>query len=396
MSRKRVAVFFGGRSPEHDVSIVTGLQVLEAIDATAFDAFPVYVSPSGEWFVGDLLRDRANYLPDQGTRDRLVRVSLSLGEDGRPVLMGRASKLFGKPDTVPFDIAFLAFHGLVGEDGQFQGLLETVGVPYTGMRIKASSVFMDKDTTKRFVEGLDVPTLPYATIRRPSDNSLIVRPEALANIGFPVVVKPASLGSSIGVGKAEDVDEARAVLSTLFRFDTKAILEPFVDNLVEYNVSVRNDNGTVVTSAIERPKTSAELLDFKEKYMSGGGTKSGTKQPGQGSEGMLSLTREINPKLDPDTERTMREWAAKIFTALDGSGAPRIDFIGNKKTGEIWFNELNPCPGSIGYFLWEAAPEPVRFTALLTTMLSEGMELYKRAQIPADPTPEAARLFPRR
>ena len=154
------------------------------------------------------------------------------------------------------------------------------------------------------------------------------------------------------------------VLPTIFKLDHAAILEPFVENLVEYNVSVCRFGGDVQTSAIERPKHASELLDFKTKYLSGSKT-GGTKQVGTSSEGMLSLTRDINPILPEETENNIRQWAAAAFERVNGSGAPRFDFLCNAKTGEFWFNEANPCPGSFGYFLWQAARKRVLFPRLL-------------------------------
>jgi len=398
-TRKRVAVFFGGRSPEHDVSIVTGLQVLDAVDSARFDPFPVYVAPDGEWLVGDALRDQGNYMLKPATRQRLMSVTMDVAPTGRGVLLPRKTgSIFGAAKPVSFDIALPAFHGLVGEDGPFQGLMEVAGVPYTGMRTKASAIFMDKATTKTVFADGAVPMLPYVAIHRPGQGLLIdsgMLQSILKTISFPLCIKPAHLGSSIGVGKANNIEEARAILSTIFRYDSKAIAEPYVQNLIEYNIAVRQGpDGRIETSAIERPKTSAELLDFKQKYLSGPG-KGGKKAPGTTSQGMLSLTRAINPNIPEGMEEDIRTWAEIIFTRLDGTGAPRIDFISNRETGEVWFNELNPCPGSFGFFLWNAAAKPVLFTDLLTDLLDEAGAELEKLRIDGDPTPADARLFAR-
>jgi D-alanine-D-alanine ligase len=168
--------------------------------------------------------------------------------------------------------------------------------------------------------------------------------------------------------------------------------------MVEYNVAVARFGGEVRTSAIERPKRTEELLDFKEKYLSGGGKKTGggAKTPGQSSEGMLSLTRELNPTLPQGLEEKVRDWAAQAFETVNGTGAPRIDFIGNEVTGEIWLNEVNPCPGSFGYFLWEAMREPILFSELLDKLIAEALSEHARQRLPQDPTPQDARLFQRR
>ena len=393
----RVAVFLGGRSPEHDVSVITGLQALKAIDQDRFVAFPVYVTPRGEWLVGESLAERRNYLPDARTRGELIEVTLSLGEPGRGVLVPRRSGLFGRKTAPEFDVAVLAFHGLGGEDGQFQGLFEIANLPYTGMRTLASAVFMDKAATKRLLRGLDIPMLPYAVVSRtagglPSEDAL---KRLLDCIGLPCIVKPVHLGSSIGVGKADTIEEVRALLPTIFRLDNQALLEPFVPNLVEYNLAVTRAGGAVRTSAIECPKRAEELLDFRQKYLSGGSDKGGVKGETGDSQGMLSLTREINPQLPAGMETNLRRWASAAFEAIDGTGAPRIDFYCNQATGEVWLNEVNPCPGSFGYFLWEAADPPIRFTALLSLLIDEARARHRESQLPDDPVPAEARLLRR-
>lgn len=400
--KKTVAVFFGGRSPEHDVSIVTALQVMSALDASLYDVIPVYLSGDGAWWTGEGLRDRSFYIPASADLKALTQVTLDMTAAGRPRLVGLASGMFRRPAEFAFDVAIPSFHGLIGEDGQIQGAFEAAGVPYTGMRTMASAILMDKVATKRILASTDVPVLPYREIPRPQEG-LLITPEELAplvgDLPGPWCIKPSHLGSSIGVAKTANLQELSDVLPEIFRYDSSAILEPFVENMVEYNVAVsRAPSGEVTTSAIERPKRTEELLDFKEKYLSGGGGKKtgGSKQPGQPSQGMLSLTRELNPAVPGDGEARIRRYAEIAFRQVVGSGAPRIDFIGNEATGEIWLNEVNPCPGSFGYFLWEALPAPVLFSDLLDGLIREAFDLAARSRLPVDPTPKEARLFPRK
>ncbi len=402
--KMRVAVFFGGRSPEHDVSVVTGLQAMAALDQDRFSSFPVYVATDGKWFTGDALRQRNNYLPREATSKTLEGVTLDLwpNVDGKGRLLPvKSAGLFSKPKPVEFDVALLAFHGLFGEDGRMQGLFEIANVPYTGMRPLASSVFMDKDITKRVLANTAIALLPSVIIGRPN-GGLLPTPQqvekSLNGMPFPVIVKPSHLGSSIGVARSASIEELRGALSVIFRLDTHAIVEPFVSNLVEYNVAVRRSGETVLTSAIERPKTDKDLLDFKAKYLSGGsGSKGskGSKQPGAISEGMLSLTRELNPPLDPALAAKLHDWAKTCYSVVYGTGAPRIDFLSDARTGELWLNEVNPCPGSFGYFLWEASSKPLLFSELLSSLIDEAFAAQRLIQLPPDPTHPDARLFPR-
>ncbi|MBK9584460.1 MAG: D-alanine--D-alanine ligase [Alphaproteobacteria bacterium] len=285
-TKKRVAVFFGGRSPEHDVSVVSGLQALNAIDQSKYAPFPVYIAPDGEWLVGDLLRERASYMLDVNAMKQVTAVTIDVSANRKGVLIPKKTGLFGGAKPVEFDVALPVFHGLIGEDGNIQGLFELANIPYTGMRTKASSILMDKVATKHFMHALDIPYLPYAVLKRPEQGYLIPEEKLeaiLKPLGYPCIVKPSHLGSSIGVAKVRDAHEAKACLPAIFEFDPVAIAEPFVENLVEYNVAVSKCfEGKTVTSAIERPKAKDELLDFKQKYLSGGGTKGakgGTKTP---------------------------------------------------------------------------------------------------------------------
>lgn len=396
-----IAVFFGGRSPEHDVSIVTGLQAADALDPALYEIAPVYITGRGEMLTGDALLSRDSYIPGASARTGLMAVNLDLtpGERGR--LTGAGGSVFQRPKVIEFDAALLAFHGLFGEDGRLQGALEMADIAYTGMRAFASTILMDKVGTKRMLSDTDIAMLPFREIRRPREGLLLTTDELQAQITgfpFPCIIKPSHLGSSIGVARVSDVEELAAVLPGIFKYDAAAILEPFVENMVEYNLAVARIDGALRTSAIEKPKRAEELLDFKQKYLSGGSKDGGTKTPGAGrtSEGMLSLTRELNPALPPEAEARLRGWARTAYAHVGGTGAPRFDFIGNEETGDLWLNEVNPCPGSFGYFLWEAAEQPLLFTDLLEHLLSEAHEQRAGAELPADPTPEDARLFPRR
>jgi D-alanine-D-alanine ligase len=389
----RVAVLFGGPSPEHDVSVVTGLQALSALDPARYDAFPVYVAPDGAWRVGDVLRDRGAYMLDARALARTTRVSPDSGPALRPV----PGPLLGRATPVPFDIALLAFHGGPGEAGGVTGLCDMLRIPYTGMSTLGCAVSMDKVAAKALFRGLDIPVLPEVVIPRPADGTYQIAAAALEQmlrgLPFPLCVKPVHMGSSIGAAKVTSLAELRACLPGIFAYDAHAMVEPFVENLVEYNVAV----AAWGLSAIERPKGHAELLDFRSKYQAGGSKgKLGGAKTGPISQGMLAMTRDINPDMPEEMARSVRTWARSIFAALGGRGAPRIDFYANAETGDIWANEVNPYPGSLGYFLWEAAPEsPKLFTELLCALIDEGLAAARNTALPRDPVPEAARLLPR-
>ena len=409
-NKQTIAIFYGGPSPEHDVSVVTALQIASAIDSARFETLLVYIAPNGRWYTGDLLQERKNYLFDVQAIKALTPVTLDTNRtDGMQRagrLMTMPSGLFSKPKTIAFDIALPAFHGLYGEDGNIQGLFEFASIPYAGMRTMMSAALMDKAATKYLLAGTDIDVLPCAEIKRPNQGT-IVAPDIIqkaaddAGVTFPCILKPTHLGSSIGVAKVDTPEEASACLPAIFGMDDSAILEPFVENLVEYNVAVNRFDGKISLSAIERPKSTDELLDFKQKYLSGSNNKGGDKMggqknPGQISQGMLSLTRDLNPEIPTDVKDKIHQWATTLFEHFPCTGAPRIDFIGNSKTGDTWLNEVNPFPGSIGYFLWEAAPDkPLLFTELLTALIDEALTEHKKKRLPKDPVPKDARLLKR-
>ena len=405
--KKTVAVFFGAKSPEHDVSIITGLQAIKAIDITRYDAFPVYISPNGEWFYGEDLLDLNNYMLTSHLLNKLSKVTLDFTKDNksnRAKLLIKNSSLFNLNKFIEFDIALLAFHGLHGEDGQAAAIMEMANIPYTGMRHFASTILMNKVATKQILSSLGIPVLPHKIIVRPASGGFIVDvkilEEIVKHIHFPLCVKPCNLGSSIGVAKVNDIAELTTVLPNIFKYDQVAILEPFIENLVEYNIAVGVLNNKLVTSAIEKPKCHNDLLDFKQKYMGNQQEKNNANKFGGKSSGintgMLTMTREFHPQLDPMHEKKLRHWAELAFTSVYGSGFPRIDFLCNSKTKEIWLNEINPCPGSFGFYLWEVSNYNLLFTELLNALLLESELLFNKQQLPLDPTPKDARLFPRK
>ena len=352
--------------------------------------------------MGEALRNRGSYLPRGPVYDGLGSVTLDVcpNVDGLGRLLPRRNAgLFSKPKPLEFDVALLALHGIFGEDGCLQGLFELANVPYTGMRLPASCAFMDKAAAKGFLGSKGIGLLPHAVLERPVSGLIPGADEVASGMGelrFPVIVKPMHLGSSIGVARATSIDEVRAALPVIFKLDRQAILEPFVENLVEYNVAVRRVDGKARTSAIEKPTKKHDVLDFKDKYGSGSDDVTAVKRAGVMTQQTLAGTREINPRLPADFESKLREWAMTCFLSLGGTGAPRIDFLSNAATGELWLNEVNPCPGWYGFFLWEAASDPILYPDLLSFLIDEALACQRASRLPLDPVPQDARMFPGR
>lgn len=390
MDKLNIAVIFGGPSQEHDVSVVSAQQLMDAADVRTMNIVPVYMNFEGRFFHGPTLRRLERYKPSPPG----LREVFFAWDDAGPCLKSHDGSW-----RCGIDCAVPVFHGPFGEDGRLAGMLEIVGIPTTGFSATNSAIAMRKDATKSLVQSVGVNVLPHVVVQ----TSQLADPEPVIDeieekLSFPVVVKPANLGSSIGVGLAKDRETLLIHLQGALREDTFALVEPQVQNLEELNIAVMFRDGKTCFSAIERPKSSAELLDFREKYLSQESNGNGGGQGKLGaaivpSQGMLSLTRDINPDLDPELQARLYDYAEKAFAILGQRGAPRMDFMTDKATGELWFNEINPMPGSYGFFLWEAANPQVLFPDLVSHLVQEA--LGDTVKSFTDPVPQDAYLLPR-
>lgn len=382
MNRTRVAVLFGGRSIEHEISVITGLQLLDALDVVRFEPVPVYISQEGEWYTGDAVRSKDFFSKLPESLQEMTKVTLlpKPGVGGLTILEAKQS-LFKKnvSEIVPVDVFVPAFHGQFGEDGCIQGLLELADVPYTGCGPLASSVSMDKYVCKKYLEAHGVPSLTSALVRKPSPGEPLgtLRDEIRSLDGlkkFPLFVKPNHLGSSIGVSKADSEAELDAALVEVFRHDTEAIVEPCVVNLMEVNVSII-DGESQNTSVVEIPVASDELLSYEDKYLRAGKGKKG----GAGDGGMANLPRVIDPPdLDEQIKSQVCQFAEQSFDLLGCSGVVRFDFIIDNDTGSIYFNELNPIPGSFSFYLWEKSHPPLLYTELITRIIERALVIAEQ------------------
>jgi len=376
-------VIFGGASSEHDVSVVSAHQLMDAADVRAMDILPVYTDFANRFWTSSSLRDISTYRPRPPLGQQ---VTFRWGDNGLVVCSMDGTVI------QPVDCVLPVFHGTFGEDGRIQAYFELLGIPVTGLSASSASIAMRKDVTKALVKAAGVNVLPHVTVDhvRVARSDLVLQ-EVEQSFGFPVIVKPANLGSSVGVGLAKTADEVWPLVEYVLKKDTLALIEPQVQNLVEYNIAMIAEAGEIRFSAIERPKSGAELLDFREKYLSADGGSKGSFRP---SEGMLSLTRDINPTLPAELLNKIYDYAGRTFSALGKRGAPRIDFMSDRETGELWFNEINAIPGSYGFFLWEAATQPLLFPELIGHLVDEATgDTIKTFE---DPVPQDARLLQRR
>ncbi len=387
MKRKtKIAVVFGGPSQEHDVSVVSASQLMDAIDTRHYDILPVYLNFENQFLTGPRLREVESFRP---MPPGLKPVKFGWGA------AGPYYQINGQTDQNRVDCVLPVFHGPFGEDGRIQGYFETIGIPVTGFSSINSAIAMRKDATKALVKMEGVNVLPHVAISRGQhiDTRLFIN-RVESEIGYPAIIKPCHLGSSIGVGVANNSDELVSAVENVLALDSVALVEPRVNNLVEYNIALINYRGEIRVSAIESPRSVTDLLDFREKYLSNeDGTAGGAKGDFLPSEGMLSLTRDINPELPPALNEKIQTYARQSFKILGARGAPRIDFLCDSESGELWFNEINPIPGSYGFFLWEAAEHPMLFPELVSHLAHEALQTSLKHF--DDPVPQDARLLPR-
>jgi len=341
-----VGVVFGGRSVEHDVSIVTAQQIMQAFDAARYEVIPVYISREGKWYSGEALRRLESFKEDRAHQQAGVAPVL-LSPDVRhhglildPVPQG----LFAKPQIKRLDVLFPAVHGSHGEDGTLQGLFELADIPYVGFGTLASALSNDKLLTKQVLRQHGIPVLDEVAVTRSAwrANPDAVLADVLARISLPAFVKPATLGSSIGVARADDAERLGLSLDIATNFDRRALVEPALLGGIEINCSVIGYEDDLQASVLEQPLAWSDFLGFEDKYL-------------RGNKGMKSASRIIPAPLDAALTARIQQMSLDAFRAVDGRGIVRMDYLVKPDTGEVYLNEMNSLPGSLAFYLWQAS-----------------------------------------
>jgi D-alanine-D-alanine ligase len=365
--KTRVGVWFGGQSPEHEVSVISALQAVAALDGNRFVPVPVYVSKQGRWYSGHHLLELERYQDIPSLLAHATEVALAPGTGQTARLIPVRGPFLGHAEPVVLDVVFLGFHGGSGENGGVQGLCEMLGVPYTGSGVLSSAAGMDKVVAKTLCRLAGVPVVPWHVI--PEDvwrgHEDAVLKEVQDTLGMPLIVKPVRLGSSIGIAKVTTRDALEAAVEDAFRYDARVLVERCVPNLREINASVLGRGAKCRVSVLEEPVAADSFLSFKDKYQRSAGK----------SSGMASLDRLIPAPLEEEVAERIRGLAVQAFTALDSAGVARIDFLMDGKSGEVFFNEINTIPGSFSFYLWEPAGVP--FRDLLTELIDLAFERFE-------------------
>lgn len=374
MEKITLGLFFGGRSTEHEVSVITALQAYENLDLEKYDVIPVYVSKDGDFYTNTKFLDLKNYKDIDSLLLSSTKVVFGKKENNAGLFkMGLISKF------IPLDIVFPLFHGSFGENGSFQGLCEIYQIPYVGFGVLGSAVGMDKILQKYIYLCLGLNVGNFISISREEferspEQSL---KKISAKLKFPMVVKPATLGSSIGINIAKDLDFLSFAIEVASTYTDKILIEELFENVVEVNCSALGFGEDVKASVCEMPMASCDLLSFEDKYQRG--------SKGSKKSGMASMSRVIPAPISPKLTKEIQDTTIKIFKALEGCGVARIDFFVNEKQGnlpagrqEFWINEINTPPGSLSYYLWEKSG--IKYKELLDKLIELAFKRCKDQQ----------------
>ena len=360
---KNLGVIFGSRSCEREVSIISAIQLMHHVDSEKYHVIPIYIDEHGSWYTGESLKEIRTYQPFQPAGRGITKVFLDMTSGSGALLTVEKGKgLFGREElkaAARVDVFVVVMHGMNGEDGTLQGMLELANIPYTSAGVSASALGMDKIHMKQFFRGGNLPVLPSLWYTRTAYGG---KPEEIMNeiekeLRYPVYVKPANLGSSIGVSRADNREALKAALDLAFEYDRRVLVEKGLNKPIELNCSVIGYDEEAEASPIEMPVSTEAFLDFNEKYLAGG----------SGSKGMASLHRVVPAPIENELRDQLQEMSIKIFRMMDCKGVVRIDYMYDRETGQFFITEINTIPGSLAFYLWENAG--LSYTKLIDKMV---------------------------
>lgn len=367
----RVGVLYGGKTTEHEVSIITAVQAMNNLNKEKYDVVPIYFTKDNDIYTGNALMDMDVY-KDMSLLKRYCSNVVMYSKDG--VLILQNKKGIFKRTIREVDIVVPCVHGYNMEDGNIEGMLEVLGIPYTGSDIYGCTVGQDKVFQKQILEAEKLPVPKYTWFY---DNEYFSSEEKILDnikkIGYPVIVKPARQGSSIGIEVAKSEEEVKIAIEEAIKYDDKILVEEIILNMTELNCSVLGSNSYMETSVIEQVMGNDEILSFKDKYLTSSSKKGAIKVAG--SKGMASTNRIIPANISEKLTKEIEETSKKAFRALGASGVVRIDYLYNKKSNKYYVNELNSIPGSLSFYLW--TPLNKEYDELLDDMINIAVKRFK-------------------
>ena len=373
----KVGVVFGGESVEHEVSIISAVQAMYKMDSNKYEIIPIYITKKREWYTGEMLKDMETF-QDMDLLKRYAKNVVLYEKDGVFVLQNKKG-FKGIVNTL--DIVFPIVHGTNVEDGTLQGYLQSIGIPYVGSNVYASAVGQDKVFMKQIFESENLPVKKYVWFYDQEyklDSDAVI--EKVSKLKYPLIVKPATLGSSVGINKAKNEEELIKAIEEAILYDEKIVVEEMVENLTEVNISVLGNYQAQELSELEEVIPTKDILTYEDKYIGDkklkGKGKVPYKVPAKGSKGMISANRKIPATISEKLKKEVENIAIKAFKALGSSGVCRIDFLVDNKAKKVYINEMNSCPGSLACYLWEEKGKD--YTELLEEMINIGVKDYKR------------------
>ncbi len=358
-----LAVIFGGKSVEHEVSVISAVQAMYSLDEDKYEIIPVYMTKQNEFYTGEALRDIENY-KDLPSLLKLCKRVIFVGDKDEVRLEYYPAKKLGSNLVSMLDAALPIVHGTNVEDGALQGYLQTIGLPFAGCDVISSAVGMDKYVMKVILKEAEVNVLPGFCFNVKDfyrDASEILEKIEI-EIGYPVIIKPVNLGSSVGIKVVKDRISLEEALENAALYSERILAERAIVNLREINCSVLGDYVTARASVCEEPKSEGEILSFVDKYMNG-------------SKGMSSASRKIPADLTDEQRETIESMAVKTFRALNCAGVSRVDCMIDEDTGEIFVNEINTIPGSLSFYLWE--PSGIKYKDLLDELIDIAIKRHR-------------------
>lgn len=363
----KIGVIYGGETVEHEVSVISALQAMNNLNEDKYDIVPIYISKDRIWYTGHMLRDIEFYKEFEDEKKYATKVMLY--KKGKTFLLQRTTGLFRK-DITDLDVILPVVHGNNVEDGSLAGLLDSIGIPYVGSHVLGGALGQDKVVMKQVMESVNLPIVPYTWFYDSEylDNKENILKE-IKKIGYPVIVKPATLGSSIGIEVAKNEKDIESKIEDAMEYDTKIVIEKVIENLTEVNASVLGNYEYQKVSPLEEVMGEDEILSFADKYLGN------AKSKGTTSKGMASTSRIIPARISEKLTNEIQDTAKQVFKVLNLSGVCRVDFLIDNKENKFYVNEPNTCPGSLSFYLWKEAG--MKYSELLDEMVSIAIKEYK-------------------
>lgn len=376
--KTNIAVFFGGRSVEHEVAVISAVQAMNSINTEKYDITPIYITKNGEMYYSKDMINIEEFRNIPVLLDKSMNVTMVKQGDKFNII--ELKKGLFKKVICSVDIAFPIVHGTNCEDGSLVGWFELLGIPYVSCDVLSAAVGMDKAIFKYVLQKANIPVLDCEVIYAKeyiADKDFYIK-KIEDKFGYPVIVKPANLGSSVGISKADDKDELLSSIKDAMNYASKILVEPAVTSLRELNCSVVGDVEECETSVIEEPVMSGKILSYDDKYLNGSKGAKGAKgadKTGKNSSGMASLSRKVPADISDKIKNDVEKYSKETFKAIGANGVVRIDYLYDTDADKVYVNEINTIPGSLSFYLWE--PKGVKYTKLLDRLVELG---FKRAR----------------